>query len=265
MKTVRERVAAKKAELDALRPVAAKSLTALEAWYDVELTYTSNAIEGNTLTRMETAVVFERGVEGLTISGKPIKDYLEAVGHRDALAYVHGLAAGGEPVREVDVRAIHRLVMERIEPAEAGKYSDHERFIKGSPVILPSPWEIAPLMSDFGQWLAKTPAGPVCAFEAHARLVSIHPFSDGNGRTARLLMNLLLLKDGYPPVVIGLEDRVQYLDGLQRLQTQNNDDVYLEFMYNRLEASLDYYLTALKRGAESSANLKNTSSARESV
>src|SRR6476620_4878619 len=127
---VRTRIAARKAELDQLRPAAAKSLAALSSWYDVELTYTSNAIEGNTLTRMETALVLERGVEGLTISGKPLKDHLEAVGHHDALGYVRALAGTAEPVREVDVRAIHRLLMERLEPAEAGRYSDHERFIK---------------------------------------------------------------------------------------------------------------------------------------
>ena len=93
------RIVAKKAELDDLRPAAAKTLAALSSWFDVELTYSSNAIEGNTLTRMETALVLERGVEGLTISGKPLKDHLEAVGHRDALDNVRALAATDEPVR----------------------------------------------------------------------------------------------------------------------------------------------------------------------
>lgn len=253
MGDVRRRTAVKKAELDDLRPTAAKTLAALSSWYDVELTYTSNAIEGNTLIRMETALVLERGVEGLTISGKPIKDHLEVVGHHDALGYVRALAGTAEPVREVDVRATHRLVMERVEPAEAGKYSDHERFIKGSSVVLPSPWELAPLMSDFGQWLSRTQASPECAFEAHARLVTIHPFSDGNGRTARLLMNLLLMKDRYPPVVIGPEHRVQYLDSLQKPQA-------VEFMYSRLEESLDYHLSVLE-----CAQPRNTSSTRESA
>jgi Fic family protein len=264
MDDVRRRTAVKKAELDDLRPTAAKTLAALSSWYDVELTYTSNAIEGNTLTRMETALVIERGVEGLTISGKPIKDHLEVVGHHDALGYVRALADTAEPVREFDVRAIHRLVMERVEPAEAGKYSDHERFIKGSsgvlPVVLPSPRELAAVMSDFGQWLSRTPASPECAFEAHARLVTIHPFSDGNGRTARLLMNLLLMKDRYPPVVIGPEHRVQYLDSLQKLQTESDGAAYTEFMYGRLEESLDYHLSVLKR-----VQPRDTSSTHESV
>jgi Fic family protein len=259
-KPVANQTSAKKAELDQLRPAAAKTLAALSSWYDVELTYTSNAIEGNTLTRVETALVLERGVEGLTISGKPLKDHLEAVGHHDALGYVRALAATADPVHEVDIRAIHRLVMERIEPAEAGKYSGHERFIKGSSLVLPSPWELGPLMSDFGQWLSQTPPSPECAFEAHARLVTIHPFSDGNGRIARLLMNLLLMKDGYPPVVIGPEHRVPYLDSLQKLQMENERAPYTEFMYSRLEASLDYHLTVLKR-----AQPRNTPSTRESV
>ena len=110
------RIAEKKAELDRLRPLAARSLAALAAWYDVELTFGSNAIEGNTLTRSETAIVLEKG---LTIGGKPLKDHLEAIDHRDALAYVRVLAARAEKLREGDVREIHRLVLGRTDPDSA--------------------------------------------------------------------------------------------------------------------------------------------------
>jgi Fic family protein len=98
------------------------------------------------------------------------------------------LAEAGEPVREVDLREIHRLVMVRVDPEEAGRYSIPQRMIAGSPLVLPMPVEIPALMAEFAAWLAMAPAGPETGFAAHARLVAIHPFSDGNGRTARLLM-----------------------------------------------------------------------------
>ena len=134
-----------------LKLSAAPSLAVLADWYDVELTYTSNAIEGNTLTRLETAILLEKG---LTAASKPLKDHLEALDHQDALAFIRSLAQTQEPVREVDVRAIHRLVLRRVDPEEAGKYSGHARVIKGSMIIVPAPWETPALMSDFGQWLA---------------------------------------------------------------------------------------------------------------
>jgi Fic family protein len=234
----------KKERLDRLRPLNPQSLDALAAWYDVELTYSSNAIEGNTLTRSETAIVLEKGI---TIGGKPLKDHLEAIGHRDALQFVRTLAAAGERVREIDIREIHRLIVGRLDPEEAGRYSRHQRVIAGSPLALPSPAEIPALMGDFAAWLATAPAGLDTAFALHARFVAIHPFSDGNGRTARLLMNLILLKAGYPPIVIGPEHRVAYIDALQALQLENNPQPYQRFMAERLEASLDHHLAMLER------------------
>ena len=247
----RIRVDAKKAELDRLRPLSQRTLSALADWYDVELTYTSNAIEGNTLTRSETAIVLEKGI---TIGGKPLKDHLEALGHKDALHYVRALADRGERLRETDVREIHRLVTGRVDPDEAGRYSQYQRMIAGSPVTLPSPAEIPPLMGDFAQWLAGAPPVPEAAFTAHARLVAIHPFGDGNGRTARLLMNLLLFRGGYPPVVIGPEHRPAYIDSLQALQVANDEQAYQAFMWARLEASLDHHLAALRRGLSADPN-----------
>lgn len=247
MGTAEARIAARKAELDRLRPLSRESLAALASWYDVELTYTSNAIEGNTLSRSETAIVLEKGI---TVGGKPLKDHLEAIGHKDALDYMRALAARPEPVREGDVRELHRLVMGRVDPREAGRYGDHQRQILGSPLVLPSPAEIPARMGDFGQWLANVPPSPDAAFEAHERLVTIHPFSDGNGRTARLLMNLVLLKAGYPTVVVGPEHRVGYVDGLRALQIGGDPVPYRTFMAERLESSLDHHLATLRRGLD---------------
>jgi Fic family protein len=241
-----DRLRRKKQQLDQLRPLSPRSAAALAAWYDVELTYSSNAIEGNTLTRSETAIVLE---QGLTIGGKPLKDHLEAIGHRDALAFVRALAAAGEPLREIDIREIHRLILAQIDPEEAGRYSRHQRMIAGSPLVLPSPAEIPALMGDFAVWLAAAPAGFETAFAAHARLVAIHPFSDANGRTARLLMNLLLMRAGFPPLVIGPEHRAAYIDALQALQRRADAEPYQSFMTERLEASLDHHLAMLRRAA----------------
>ncbi len=240
----RRRIEEKRARLEALRPLAGRSLAALAHWYDVELTWSSNAIEGNTLSRSETAIVLEKGI---TIGGKPLKDHLEAIGHLDALGYVRALAAETRPIRETDIRTIHRLVLQRVAPEDAGRYSAHQRAIAGSPLVLPSPAEIPALMGDFAQWLATAPPGADTAFAAHARLVAIHPFSDGNGRTARLLLNLLLLRAGYPPLVIAPEHRARYIDALQAIQLHGDPAPYEALMAERLEASLDHHLELLSR------------------
>ena len=236
-------ITCKKRTLDARRPLAPGSVAQLDAWYDVELTFTSNAIEGNTLTRSETAIVLEKGI---TVRGKPLKDHLEASDHKDALDYVRVLAARGEALREVDVRELHRLVLGRSVPREAGQYSTVQRFIAGSSVAFPPPADIAPRMAAFGDWLQTATEQPLDAFEAHAELVTIHPFTDGNGRTARLLMNLMLLKAGYPPVVIGPEHRPDYLDALERRQISGDGAPFERLMLARLSESLDRYLSAIE-------------------
>lgn len=238
------RIATKKAQLNSLRPASVRSLAELDKWYDVELTYTSNALEGNTLTRNETAIILEKGI---TVSGKPLKDHLEAIGHRDALALVRELAIAPEPVHEMDIRNIHRLVLQKVDPEEAGGYSNHQRVIAGSDLVLPSPAEIPARMGEFARWLENPPATPEAAFDAQEGLVTIHPFSDGNGRTSRLLMNLLLLKFGYPPVVIRPEDRPAYLDALDATRVDDRAGYHL-FMNTRLEAALDHHLKILQHG-----------------
>jgi len=232
----------KKTQLDALRPLSPAALAQLDAWYDVELTYTSNAIEGNTLTRQETALVLEKG---LTVRGKPLKDHQEAVDHLAALRFVRELVQREGSITEADIREIHRLVVGSTMQSEAGIYSQHRRRIAGSMVVFPNPAKVPALMAELTQWLAASPLGYETALEAHLRLVSIHPFSDGNGRTARLLMNLLLMKDGYPPLVIRPEDRINYLDSIEKYQLHEEIDDYRSFMLERLHASLEDYLRFL--------------------
>lgn len=235
MSDLRERVVELRAKLDAMRPLARGTVEALDRWYDVELTYTSNALEGNTLTRIETAIVLEKGI---TVSGKPLKDHLEATGHLEALGFMRELASGDEPVLESDVRNLHRLVLAQAMPEEAGRYSRHERSITGSAAIFPSPPEIPGRMQSFLAWLNEAERTPEMAFDAHEGLVTIHPFTDGNGRTARLLMNLLLLRQGYPPLVIVPEQRRTYHERLEAVREEGDRTGYHEFLFGCLANSL---------------------------
>jgi Fic family protein len=233
----------KKANLDRLRPLSGGALAQLQKYYDVELTYTSNAIEGNTLTHRETAEVIEHGI---TVGGKSLREHLEAVDHYDALQWMRGIAAQTSPIGEDTVCELHRRIVVRSQPAIAGIYSLYPRRVAGSPVIFPNPSKVPALMEEFGVWLSRAPSAPVGAFEAHFRLTAIHPFSDGNGRTARLLMNLMLIRGGYPPVAVRPEDRKPYLDALERGSLSDDLQPFQAFMYGRLDATLDGYLKALE-------------------
>jgi Fic family protein len=233
----------KKAELDRLRPLSGGALTQLQKYYDVELTYTSNAIEGNTLTHRETAEVIEHGI---TVGGKSLREHLEAVDHYEALQWMRGLAVQTTPIGEDIVCELHRRIVARSQPAIAGIYSQHPCRVAGSPVIFPNPSKVPSLMEEFGVWLSHAPATPESAFEAHFRLTAIHPFGDGNGRTARLLMNLMLIRGGYPLLAVRPEDRKPYLDALERGSLTNDLQPFQVLLYKRLDATLAAYLDVLE-------------------
>jgi len=240
-------IAAKKEWLDKLRPLSPGALANLEHYYDIELTYTSNAIEGNTLSPVETTLVIEKGV---TIGGKPLKDHLEALDHYDAIRYVRELARQTMPLTESDVRNLHRLVMQRSSPEIAGRYADLPRYVRTETGMhaFPSPAEIPSLMGDFAISLRTAPDTADTAFMAHRRLVDIHPFNDGNGRTARLVMNLILIRGGYPPVAVRPEDRLEYIRSLQQEQSGQGSQSFDTLLYERLDATLAEYLSALQKG-----------------
>src|ERR1700730_2473663 len=236
-------IAQKKAQLDRLRPLSPGALAQLQKYYDIELTYTSNAIEGNTLTHRETAEVIEHGV---TVGGKPLRDHLEAVDHYEAVQWMRGLAAQTTLLGEDTVCELHRRIVARSQPAVAGIYSPHPRQIAGSPAIFPNPLKIPQLMEEFGAWLSSASSTPEGAFEGHFRLTAIHPFSDGNGRTARLLMNLMLILGGYPPAAVRTADRKPSLNALERGSLTDDLHPFWRFMYERLDATLAEYLSALQ-------------------
>jgi len=233
----------KKVELDRLRPLSGGALAQLQKYYDIELTYTSNAIEGNTLTHRETAEVIEHGI---TVGGKFLREHLEAVDHYEAVQWMRDLPAQTTPIGEDIVCELHRRIVARSQPAIGGVYSPDPRRIAGSPVIFPNPLKIPQLMEEFGSWLSSAPSTPEGAFEGHFRLTAIHPFSDGNGRAARLLMNLMLVRGGYPPVAVPPEDRKPYLDTLERGSLTDDLQPFRSLMYERLDATLGEYLSALQ-------------------
>ncbi len=144
------------------------------------------------------------------------------------------------------VRELHRRIVARSQPEIAGIYSTAPRRIAGSPVVLPNPAKVPQLMKNYSEWLALAAPAPEASFDAHFRLVAIHPFADSNGRTARLLMNLLLLRGGYPPVAVRPEDRKTYLDTLEHASLRDDLMPFQTFMHQRLDATLNDYLDVLQ-------------------
>ena len=245
LEQLKQSIAVNKVQLDHLRPMSRDALKSLEHLYDLELTYTSNAIEGNTLTALETTLVIEKGI---TVGGKPLRDHMEAIDHYDAIRFVRDLARQDAPLTSATVRELHSLVVQRSRPELAGRYAQLPRYVltdAGQRHHFPSPAEVPALMGDFGAALRAAGNAPDDAFALHRELVTIHPFDDGNGRTARLLMNLVLLRGGYPPVAIRPEDRLAYLRALQTAQSGGGTGDYDRLMYARLDATLEEYLHAL--------------------
>ncbi len=246
-----EKLTQKKQQLDSYRPLDNNLVKNLEEWFRIELTYSSNAIEGNTLSRQETALVVEKG---LTIGGKTLVEHLEATNHAAALDWVkQQVNRKPEQISEKDILKIHELILSAIDKENAGFYRNIAVRISGSVVVLPNPLKVPDLMNEFLFWLTKKhKLHPVeLAAEAHYRLVTIHPFVDGNGRTARLLMNLILLMEGYPPAIISPNDRLSYINSLEKAQLANGEDNskndHLELIANSVDQSLEIYLKAIKQ------------------
>ena len=244
-------ITAKKQKLDAYRPLPYELVKNLDAWFNVELTYTSNAIEGNTLTRAETALVVEKGI---TVQGKSLREHLEAINHIGALSYIKRLVGKKtEEIVERDILEINKTILNNIEVEAGGRYRTQSARLVGSATILPNPTKVPELIQEFIIWLKTVKSDhPVkIAADTHYKLVSIHPFSDGNGRTSRLLMNLILMQVGYPPAIIRKEDRAAYIDSLEKAQTVGEMSDFYDVIYEAVDRSLDIYLEALEPEKES--------------
>ena len=237
------RLTQKKAQLDALRPLPAAAVRRLNQQLVVEWIYNSNAIEGSTLTLRETQLILETG---LTIVGKSLRGHLEVVNHQQAIEYVESLRPDDDPITPFHVRQIHQMVLARIDDESAGQYRNLPVRIAGSTHQPPEAWEVSRLMSDWGDWL-NGPALNLHPIEraalAHHRLVVIHPFLDGNGRTARLVMNLLLMRASYPPTVIMRVNRRQYYNVLARADADDEMPL-VNFVGRAVERNLTLYLEA---------------------
>lgn len=243
MKMILTALGAKKRRLDSYRPLPAYLVRNLDDWFKVELTYTSNAIEGNTLSRAETALIVEKGV---TVEGKTLTEHLEAVNHAKAFEWITSLAhLKRKDITESHILELHRLILQKIDDTSAGRYRTVSVRIAGSRAIMPNPTKVPRLMDEFIAWLHTAGGNEVAiAADAHFKLVSIHPFVDGNGRTARLLMNLLFMQAGYPPAIIRKEDRKRYIDDIEAGQLGKSLDDYYQLVFESIDRSLDVYLDA---------------------
>ena len=250
-KQILDRLTQKLTRLESLRPLPVSAVQKLKEQFEIEMTYNSNAIEGNSLTLKETYLVIN---EGITIRGKPLKDHLEAKDHHQALEYLYELIGkDSKPtISEQLTRSLHQMVMKKTDKEYAGKYRISEVFIAGSDHIPPNALRIPSEMEKLISWYRqeKRHLNPIeLSALFHHKLVSIHPFYDGNGRVSRLMMNVLLMKEGYPLVVILKNDGKKYYRVLSR--ADEGDYIPLvKFTAQAIEQSLDIYLKALSPSTE---------------
>tara|TARA_B100001245_G_C22871825_1_gene419232 strand:- start:273 stop:1337 length:1065 start_codon:yes stop_codon:yes gene_type:complete len=228
----------------AKRPLSGTQLIKMKEFFHIENTYESNRIEGNTLTLQETQLVVN---EGLTISGKSMREHLEAVNHADALVYVEDMVLSKVSINMRSVLDLHRLILKGVDTQNAGVYRSVPVRISGSRHEPPQVYMIDKLMEDFYLFYKqqKNKMHPILlAAEAHERLVSIHPFIDGNGRTSRLIMNLILLQNGYTLSNIkgDLESRLKYYKALESVQLDNNPEPFHQLVIDSVIDSLQEHL-----------------------
>ena len=215
---------------------------------EIEFLYQSNRIEGNTLTLRETQLVVN---EGITISGKSVREHLEAINHKEAILFIDDIVQNKIPLTEYVLKQIHALVLHSIDRDNAGVYRKLPVLISGSQHIPPQPYMLHSLMEDYLIFYTahKNILHPVIlSAEMHERLVTIHPFLDGNGRTSRLIMNLILLQHGFPLAIIGgdYDSRMAYYNALERVQTHNDKSKFIELIANYVKISLERYIKILK-------------------
>lgn len=218
-----------KKAIDRRRPLTKNQYNTLRNNMIIEWTYNSNAIEGNTLTLSETKVV----LEGITIGGKSVVEHLEAINHRDAILFLESIVDRQEDISEWNIRNLHQIILKDIDNLNAGKYRMENVLIGGAKHIPPDYLMVPVLMQklvyeDNREWIHYHPV--VRAALLHGEFVKIHPFIDGNGRTARLLLNLVLMSNGYPPIVIKKESRLAYYDALDTAHTTLNYSKFIQLI-----------------------------------
>ncbi|MGF7186809.1 Fic family protein [Desulfitispora alkaliphila] len=231
----------KKNLIDQKRPLPPNTLKSIRESILLDWTYNSNAIEGNTLTLSETKVV----LEGITIGGKTLNEHLEAINHKEAILYLEDIIKLQETFSEWQIKNIHRLILKGIDDDNAGVYRKENVLISGAKHTPPHYVSVPAQMEELINWYYEE--GPKLhvmerSSLLHIEFVKIHPFVDGNGRTARLLLNLELMKNGYPPSIIKKEERIDYYNALDKAHTRNEFDDFFQLIAKSLNRSLDLYL-----------------------
>ena len=245
MNGILEEIDALKAELDKFRSLDNDTIRDALA---IEYTYESNRIEGNTLTLRETDLVINKG---LTVGGKSMREHLEAINHKDAIDYIKEIAQNDIELSEKVVKDIHALILRGIDKENAGTYRRVPVLISGARHVPPQPYLIEKLMEEYFEFYEthKNTLHPVIlSAEMHERLVSIHPFIDGNGRTSRLVMNLLLIRNGCPIANIkgDTTSRLQYYEALEAVQMEDDKNSFIQFISLEVKKSLEHYLKLLR-------------------
>lgn len=227
-----------------LKPLASTQLNKMLEYFHTEYTYDSNQIEGNTLSFQETHLVVN---EGITIGGKSMKEHLEAINHQQAIEFIVDIVRRKIDFNESILKQIHQLILSGVDSHNAGVYRKVQVMISGSSHMPAAPYLLDSMMTEYFEFyeLQKKHLNPVIlAAEMHERLVSIHPFIDGNGRTSRLVMNLILLQHGYPIVSLkgSLAERQQYYQALEKVQINHENSDFYQLIMERTKDSLQKHL-----------------------
>lgn len=235
-----EKIYELKSELDHRRPLNQGEIKRIKENYIIKNTYNSNAIEGNTLTEMETRVIIETGI---TVAKKTLREHLEVKNHAEALFFIEDLKK--IPLSEYVIKSIHAIILDGIDRANAGKYRSVDVRIGSATHDVTSSHLIPQEMNDLFAWYTSEPVTINRIIEFTCKFINIHPFIDGNGRTSRLLTNLELLKLGYPPITILATDRLEYYQALDKSYYGDYEEAY-DFFYNCIIESLNEYLSFTK-------------------
>ena len=243
-----ERLEEKKARLDAGRPLPASALQRIREDISVEWTYNSNSIEGNTLTLHETKMVLQHGI---TVKGISLREHFEAVNHEKAIDYLYSLVNSNYKLRSIDILSLHGLVMRSIEDEFAGRLRTGGVRITGANFTPPAAAKVSDMLDDLVAFINENTLDAneiILSTLFHHRFVWIHPFFDGNGRTVRLSMNLLLMRSGFPPAIILKNDRSKYYDALNHANKGSYKKLCL-LMFQAIERTLNIYLGSLPGGS----------------
>lgn len=251
-----ERILEKKDILSKARPLPTSALLKIKESLSIEWTYNSNSIEGNTLTLQETQLVLQ---EGITIKGKSLREHFEAKNHELAIDFLYSLVNDNYILRSIDILSLHGYVLRSIEEDFAGRLRNGGVRISGANFIPPNANKVSQLLDELIDFVNVNPLvlnDIELATVFHHKFVWIHPFFDGNGRTVRLAMNLLLLRNGFPPAIILKTDRKKYYEALNQANNGNYQKLML-LMCQAIERTLNIYLGVLPNNEQEYDTISN--------